>query len=205
MSITLLIIAATVLISLSGFNNRDFANKAIFSPYQIQESNEWYRFITSGFLHADFLHLAVNMYVLYMFGDILEQSFQALFGTFGPLLYLLLYLLAIPLSSITTYLKHRHNPMYRSLGASGAVSAVLFAYILIFPTSTLSLLFLPIQFPAVLLGVGYLIYSYVMGKRGGDNINHEAHFYGALFGIAFTLVLEPRLALLFVDQVRGLL
>lgn len=205
MSITLLIIISTVLISIGGFNNRDFRYKAIFYPFQVHGQNEWYRFITSGFLHADWLHLGVNMYVLYMFGESLEDTFTAIFGPFGNLIYLLLYLLAIPLSSITTYFKHRENPNYMSLGASGAVSAVLFSFILIYPGASLYLLFIPIPIPAIVLGVGYLIYSYVMGKQGRDNVNHEAHLYGALFGLVFTLVLEPRLGLLFFEQVKQLL
>lgn len=205
MSLTLIIIVATVLISLSGFNNRDFRYKAIFYPYQVHENKEWYRFLTSGFIHADWLHLIVNMYVLYIFGESLEVTYAQLFGPFGNLLYVLLYLFAIPLSSITTYIKHRENPSYMSLGASGAVSAVLFSFILLYPTASLSLLFIPIQFPAVVLGVGYLIYSYVMGRQGRDNVNHEAHFYGAVFGFVFPLVLEPQLFLRFVDEIQTLL
>lgn len=205
MSITLFIIIATVLVSLPGFNNANFRYQLMMIPSRAYYEKEYYRLITSGFLHADGLHLFVNMWVLFIFGGPLEDASRQLFGPMGPIIYLLMYLLAIPAANLTTFFKYKSVSHYASLGASGAVSAVLFAYILIHPTSSLYLLLIPIPVNAVIMGLLYLGYSYYMSKRGGDHINHEAHFYGALFGIAFYLVLEPALIHYFFTAIQTLL
>ena len=203
--LTILLIAVTVIISIKGFSDAMFRAKAMFYPYDIKERNEWYRFLTSGFLHADWLHLIVNMYVLYLFGRQLEDAYIQLLDSWGRLVYLLMYLTAIPIANISTYIKHKDYSGYAALGASGAVSAVVFANILIWPDMSLMLLFLPIPMPAIVLGLLYLLYSYIMSRRGGDNINHEAHFYGAIYGFLFTLVLEPRLFNLFIQKIQNLI
>ena len=201
-TITLLIIAFTALVSIKGFSDTGFRHKLIFNPYIIKNDKEYFRFLTSGFLHADWIHLFVNMYVLYIFGTYLEAIYDNIFEKGGRLLYILMYLSAIVMANISTYFKWKESPTYNALGASGAVSAVLFATILFDPTQKLILLFLPIPMPAVLLGGLYLVYSIIMSRRGGDNINHEAHFYGALYGFLFTGMLRPHLFLSFFEQVK---
>lgn len=200
MSITLLIIIATVVISISAFNNHELRYKAIFYPYNIKRANEWYRFITSGFLHNDLIHLAVNMFVLYSFGPYLESVYEHQYGYKGRILFVLFYMAAIALANVSTYYKHQNNEYYRSLGASGAISAVVFAFIFFQPQASLMLIFLPIPINAVIMGVLYLVYSFYMGRRGGDNINHEAHLYGAIFGFVFNAIIHPRLIGAFWEQ-----
>ena len=205
MSITLIILILTVLVSIQGFSNNDFRYKTMLIPTRVFNNKEYHRVLTSGFLHADWMHLFVNMWVLYIFGRPLEEASRIVFGEYGHLLFLVMYLLAIPAASLSTLFKHKDNAYYASLGASGAVSAVLFAYILLYPTSSLYLLLIPIPVNAVIMGVLYLLYSYYMARRGGDHINHDAHFYGAIFGVLFYLVLKPKLALYFVEQIQSLL
>ncbi len=205
MSITLIIIIATAIVSIQGFSNASFRHRYMLLPYDVHHHRQWERMITSGFLHADWGHLLVNLYVLFIFGAKLENAYQILFGTGGKVLYVVMYLLAIVAANLSTYYRHRDNSWYASLGASGAVSAVLFGYILVYPSSSLMLLFLPIPVNAVIMGVLYLVYSYFMSQRGSDNINHAAHFYGALFGVAFLLVLKPSLILYFWEQILALL
>ncbi|MEX0965692.1 MAG: rhomboid family intramembrane serine protease [Bacteroidia bacterium] len=200
---TLIIIVLTCLLSIPAFSNGALMYKLIFNPYQIQQRNEYYRFLTSGFLHANWMHLIFNMLVLYWFGANVEFEFFRHFDEKGNLLYILLYLLAIVCSSIFTFFKHKDDPHYNSLGASGAVSAVVFASILFQPFADLCLYGL-LCLPGILFGAAYLAYSWHMSKRGGDNINHDAHFYGAVFGIVFTIVLEPQIGLDFINKFRGL-
>ncbi|MFI5170799.1 MAG: rhomboid family intramembrane serine protease [Chitinophagales bacterium] len=204
-SVTLLIIILTAITSILAFGNPAIRGTALFYPYAIRERNEWFRFITSGFIHADFLHLAVNMFVLYMFGETLEKIYlPAFFGSSAKLVYIAIYLLGMVVSDIPSYFKHRHDPTYRGLGASGAVAAVLFAVILIGPfTGAISLMLIPIPMPPIVFGVLYLIYSAYMGKAGKDNVNHDAHFYGALFGFIFPGILKPELFTLLIDQIQN--
>lgn len=197
-NITTLIIIITVGISLLAFERKDIMNKLIFNPYVIDVHKQWYRFISHGFIHADFMHLFVNMFVLYGFGRIVEASFTILFGDMGIVGYILLYLSAIGIASISSYIKHKSDPGYNSLGASGATSAVLYASIALNPWSELSLYFIPM--PGIVFGVLYLIYSSYMARRGGDYINHDAHIYGAIFGFLYTILLKPQLALDFVQK-----
>jgi membrane associated rhomboid family serine protease len=204
-SITLIIIIVTVLISLSGFSKPEFLYKAIFYPFQIKRNKEYFRFLTSGFIHADWLHLIVNMYVLYGFGRLVEVYLSFYFGVMSKLIYLLLYLSAIIISSLSTYFKQQDNAHYTSLGASGAVSAIVFATILFNPMGKIALIFIPIGIPGIVLGGLYLIYSYIMGQRSSDRINHEAHFYGAVYGMLFMVVLKPQLITLFFQQITNAL
>lgn len=188
MSITLLIIIITVIVSLIAFNNQDVMNKCIFYPPAITNNNQWYRFITSGFIHADYAHLFFNMYSFYSFGMMVESAFGELFGFKARALYLLFYLSALIVSSIPTYLKNKDNSFYQSLGASGAVSAIVFASMVLDPTSKIQLMFIPIGIPAVLFGIVFLFISAWLDKRGGGHINHSAHLFGALYGVVFMVV-----------------
>lgn len=201
MSITLYLILITSALSIWAFTDRGLMDKLIFSPYAISRGNEHWRFLTSGFLHANWMHLFFNMFVLYFFGRVVERYYQMAFGEQATLFYLLLYGLGIVCSSIFTYFRHKDDPTYRSLGASGAVSSVLFASIIFQPLQEMCLYFI-LCLPSIIFGVAYLVYSVYMGRKGQDNVNHDAHFFGAVFGIVFTIVLEPEVVMHFIDQFR---
>ncbi len=187
--ITYILIGITVLISLMSFSNETLMSKLIFNPYVIDKRNQYYRFITAGFIHADFFHLFFNMYALFLFGGIVENKLIDLFGINGIWIYLLLYISALVMSSTFSYYKYKENPHYNALGASGAVSAVLFASIIIYPSMKLMIMPIPIPISSYILGPLYLAYSYYMGRNGKDNIGHDAHFFGAIWGIIFILIL----------------
>ena len=175
----------TGLLSWQAFEKPEMMQKMLFRPTLINDRKEYYRFLSSGFIHANFTHLLVNMWVLYQFGQISEGMFGFLFGDFmGRFVFLFFYLSAIVISSIPTYLRHQDNYSYSALGASGATSALVFTYILYEPWQ----MFIFPPLPAIVLGVGYLIYSSYMDKRGTDNIGHNAHFTGAIYGISFTIL-----------------
>lgn len=196
---TLYIIIITAAISLLCFNNKEVYQKLILNPYRAKHNKEWYRLLTSGFMHADFMHLFVNMFVVYSFGNAVEYYYSAAFGAMGKWVYILLYLTAIVAANASTQFKYQTNSYYNSLGASGAVSAVVFTSILFAPFSKIYLYGI-IGLPGILLGIIYLVYSYYMAKKQSDNTNHEAHFYGAVYGIAFTLVLKPDVFSFFIRQ-----
>ena len=199
-SITTLLIGITVAASLYAWNKPEILQKWIFNPYKIQANGEYYRFLTSGFIHQDYMHLLFNMITLYFFGTAIEQIYTIIFGGAGIWIFLGEYLVAIVISSITTYTKHRDNPGYNSLGASGGVSAILFSSILFQPTSTL-LLFFVIPIPAFILGALFLLYSYQQGRQGVGGINHDAHLLGALFGLVFTIAIQPQVINIFIEQI----
>lgn len=199
-SITLILVIITVITSLLAWNNQQLSRRWIFNPYTIAKYNQYFRFITSGFIHANWVHLLFNVFMLYMFGEIIEQYFSYLLGASGKIIFVAFYISAIIISSITTFLKHKHNPGYNSLGASGGVSAILFSYIVFAPMQDLCLYGL-LCLPGIFWGAVYLIYSYYMARRGGDNINHDAHFMGAAFGIVFTLLIYPQAILKFIHEV----
>jgi len=200
MEITVIIIAVTVLVSIIGFSNEPFFNKLKFNPYDVKHSNQWYRFFTYGFLHAGWVHLLINMFVFYSFGRLVEMAYRAMFNTKYILYYLLLYVGALLLSVIPAFGKHKNDVFYNSVGASGAVSAVLFASILIAPLEKIYLFFIPVGIPAVLFGFFYLGYEYWMSRRAKDNIGHDAHFCGAVFGLLFTILMKPSILLHFLNQ-----
>jgi membrane associated rhomboid family serine protease len=189
-NITVVIIIVTVLVSLAGFNNKRTIDSLIFYPPAINRG-QWYRFFTSGAIHADIPHLAFNMLSLYFFGPAVEHQMQKHFGDAGIWLYVLLYVSALFFSILPTYLKHRDSSYYRSLGASGAVSAILFAGFLVAPTIEVTLIFLPFfDIPGFVFGPLYLLFSAYLDRKGGDNINHSAHIWGALYGVAFLLIVS---------------
>jgi membrane associated rhomboid family serine protease len=187
LTITLIIIIITGIISFTAFSNQKIINDLIFYPPAITQQKQWYRFFTCGLIHADITHLLFNMFSLYMFGEFVERSFSSpiLFAEKGKLLYLVMYLLALFVCLIPTFFKHKNDYYYRSLGASGAVSAVVFAGILFDPTAKLGFFFIPPVIPGYIFGPLYLILSTWLEKRSQDNINHSAHIWGALFGIIF--------------------
>lgn len=199
MTLTLSIIGANVLVSLICFASPQLFSQLAFSPYDIKQRNQWYRFVTSAFVHADLFHLLINMFVLFSFGRNLEFYYDNVFGAKGQIYFISLYVLAIIVAHLRSFNRHQHDPGYRSVGASGAVAAVLFANILFDPMGTIYLYAIPL--PAILVGVGYVAYEYFMGRRQSDNVNHDAHLYGAIFGFLFTIVLKPALAADFVASI----
>ncbi|MCT4582452.1 MAG: rhomboid family intramembrane serine protease [Flavobacteriales bacterium] len=202
LSVTLVIVAITVLVSLAAFNNQDLTNQLIFSPYQAKHQNEWWRAITHGFIHADHMHLFFNMYVLYNFGDLIEQTLIYIYGsTTGMLYFVGMYVGGLLFATLPSMRKHSDNPMYRSLGASGAVSTVLFAFIIYYPSEKLSLLFIPIGIPAYIFGALYLAFETYSNKNGRTNIAHDAHIAGALFGVLYVIVLDFDNLARFVSQI----
>jgi membrane associated rhomboid family serine protease len=198
-NITLYIIIITGLISITGFRNGKLVDELIFWPPAINKKYQYYRFITCGLIHADYMHLIFNMVTLYFFGSIMEIYYQGQLGL-QKWYYLALYIGALIVSNIPTYIKHRNDYNYRSLGASGAVSAVLFAFILLKPWQQIIVLVFPV--PAILYGGLFLVYSVYMSKKGGSNVNHDAHFYGALFGILFTIAVRPDVVDIFLNELR---
>lgn len=200
MTITLAIIIITCLISFTSFNRPEQVDKLSFWPYMVNERKQFYRFLTSGFVHADYMHLFFNMLTLWFFGRTIENAFAMIFG--DKLHFVLLYLLGLVLPDISTYFKYKNVYGYRSIGASGAVSAILFSAILLSPWSQLLVFFIPL--PAVVYGVLFLAYSAYMSKRGGDGINHDAHFWGAVLGLVYPLIFRPELGKLFVQQLMSI-
>lgn len=202
MNIAYIIIALNVIISLLAFNNRDIISKTIFNPYQIIHRKEWWRLFSSGFIHADFYHLLANMLVLFFFGPTLVEQFSTeyLYGKMGSTIFAIMYISSIAVSSLRTLYKNINNPAYNALGASGAVSSVLFIYILLFPTNLLYLYGI-VPIPAILVGIGYLYYSSKMASKGLDNINHDAHFDGAIYGLAFIILSKPKTVVNFLYQI----
>lgn len=197
MSITLFIVIACVLASVSAFNNRDLFFKLDFQPYMIDKKGEWYRFVSHAFIHADWGHLVINMFVLYQFGKFVEGAFATLFPGKWILYYILLYLGGILFATLPGYARHRSNYQYHGVGASGAVSAVVYAYILIDPMASLGIIFIPISMPAWLFGLIYLGVEYYLDKNAKSNIAHSAHYFGAIYGLILTFILEPQLLLRF--------
>jgi membrane associated rhomboid family serine protease len=175
-----------------------------FNAYAIRHHGQGWRFFTYGLIHADWVHLFINMFVLYSFGKAVIDAYHFYFDMKGYMFYLLLYVGGIVFSVLFDFGKHKDDMYYNAVGASGAVSAVLFASILLYPTGTVMLFPIPFPLPSVLFGAFYLIYSAVMARRAKDNIGHNAHFWGAVFGIVFTVALKPNLAISFYKQVMGL-
>lgn len=196
LTLSISIIVITCLISIPAFNNGKMVDDLSMWPYMVKERNQYYRFITSGFVHGDFMHLGFNMLTLYFFGSGIENAFALLFGS--KLYFLFFYVLALILSDMPTFIKHRNHSYYRTIGASGAVSAVVFAAILFAPWNNIYVYF--IRVPAIVYGVLYLGYTIYMSRgENRDGINHDAHLWGAVVGILFPIVYKPELASYFLE------
>lgn len=200
-SLTVILIIMTSIISFQAFNSPIRKQQLVFHPASVKEFGQWHRFLTHGFIHADWGHLILNMYVLYIFGEPLESYFNMVLGpAMGRIGYLFMYITAIVISSIPAYVRHQDNHGYAALGASGATSAVVFGFILFHPWQWF--LFPPL--PAIIFGIGYLWYSSYMDKRGTDNIGHNAHFWGSVYGLLFTVssmaFAKPAMLQFFIDR-----
>lgn len=197
------LIGLTVLVSLQAFNNPQLKSQLIFHPAAIQNRKEYYRFLTHGFIHANPMHLFFNMWALLIFGPWVERIFiQFVFGDemLGRIAFLFFYLAAIVAASMVDYQRHKNNYGYAALGASGAVAAMVWPYIMFVPWSWF--IFPPL--PAIFIGIGYIVYSHYMDRRGGTNIGHNAHLWGAIFGLVVYLALiftkAPVLWEIFITQ-----
>ncbi len=211
MILTYVIIAITSITSIIAFPEQvrsidsirrpEWFEKYLFNGLSVVKYKEYYRMISYGFIHANWMHLFFNMLTLYFFGGVVEQVFGMIFPRFGGLMYVLFYIVAIGVSTIHDLIIHKNHSYYNAVGASGAVSAVLFAAILFMPNSKLYLFFIPIPITAWIFGILYLIYSAYMAKKQMDNIGHNAHFWGAVFGFVFPIIIKPQLLLLFFEQI----
>ncbi len=191
---TLIIIAITCLVSFAAFSDPNLLRRLILWPPAVERDKQYYRLITYGLIHADGQHLLFNMITLYFFGRAMED-FYALY--LGPLGFAIFYVGGLVISILPTFIANRNNSSYRSLGASGGVSAVLFAFILLHPWSKIIVFVVPM--PALVYAILYIVYSIYMDQRRSDNVNHSAHLWGAAYGIAFTVVMEPRVISVFLN------
>lgn len=193
-SVTMVITAFVSIISIYAFSKPSIYQKLIMNPFIVGRMKQYYRMLTSGFIHADWAHLLFNMFAFYSFGIVIERMLDGWHLA-------LLFLFGIVISIIPTYYKFKEVPHYNALGASGGVSAVVFCYIIFNPLNKLMILPIPIPIDAFILGILYLIYSYYRDKSSGDNINHSAHLYGALFGIVYAFVVAPEIASQFFNKI----
>ena len=185
MTVTIILIVLNAAVSLAAlYGPGVLLEKGMLRPYRTVRMQTWYEVITSGFLHASLTHLIVNMFVLFFFGAVMEQ-------VLGVYHFLALYFSGLVFSSIPSFISHRNNPDYATIGASGAVESVLFSYIFVFPTEKIILILLPIPIPAWVFGIAFLAYSIYEGKRGAGNVNHAAHIAGAIWGILYLILFVP--------------
>ena len=200
-TITGIILLATCVWSYVAEENPHRKIKWLMNPGWIARRKEYHRFLTSGFIHDGYMHLVFNMIALYSFGLNVEGVFLDNYGEFGALIFLIFYLSAMVFADLPDYFKYRHTDLYNALGASGAVSAVVFASILYNPLNGVFLFLIPIPIPGFIFAALYLFYSDYMAKHGNDNIGHTAHFYGSIYGIAFCVLLDPQVVVLFFRQI----
>ncbi len=189
--LNILIIIATSGVSIMAFSNYQLFDKLKFNAYQIKHNNEIWRFFSYALVHGGWMHLIINMLVLWSFGDIVEKYFRFSFGIKGELYFVLLYIAGIIFSTLQDFYKNKDNYYYNAVGASGAVSAIVFASILIHPGGSIFVFPIPIPIPSWLFGILYLVYSAYMAKKGIDNVGHSAHFWGAVVGIVFMIFVAP--------------
>lgn len=205
--ITYIIIAATAIISIMAFSNNALMHRLIFYPPAVKQG-QWYRLFTYGILHADYTHLIFNMFTLFFFGMDIERAFKATFGMqTGSIYYILLYVSALPFSILPTYFKHKNNQSYHGLGASGSVSAIIFAYILINPMNFMGIMFIPIWLPAFIFGIIFVAVSLYLDKKQSGGINHSAHIAGSVYGVIFMVAVFAIMANInlvseFVNKIR---
>ncbi len=199
--ITLVLIAVTCLVSILCFTGTLDTNKLVFNAYSVWHRKEWHRMLTHGLVHGGWGHLFFNMLTLYFFGKVVEQYFALTFGgTLGCVLYIVLYVSAIAVSSVWDLVKFRNDWNYNAVGASGAVSAILFASILFEPKMGIYIYLIPIPVPGYIFAPLYLLYCWYMAKRNMDNIGHTAHFWGAVYGLVFPLICRPEFFRHFLSQ-----
>lgn len=182
--LTYILMGITIVTSLMAFASPKVMNDFIFYPPAVTQRKQWWRFISCGFIHADYAHLGFNMLSYYFFGKMVEDTFEAILGSKGKMLYIGLYITALVISLLPTYFKHKNDQHYASLGASGAVSAIIFAGICINPAGKLGMFIGP-EIPGFIFGPLYLVGCVIMDRRKRDNINHSAHFWGAVYGVVF--------------------
>jgi membrane associated rhomboid family serine protease len=199
--ITYAIIGITCLISYYAFSRPQVMADLMMTPYLIRQRGQYFRFISSGFIHNGTSHLLWNMFSFFIFGGSMELMLKGLFGGVGSLYFILLYLMGIVVSDLPTYFKQKNNPSYHALGASGGVASVIFASILLRPLSDICL-YVVFCLHGFILGTLYLGFSYYQGRKANDNINHDAHLYGALFGLVFLAVIYPRSLLIFTEYIK---
>ena len=201
--ITLIILAITVAVSILCFSRQEAFDKLKFSAYRVWHRRQWYQMLSYGLVHGGWGHLLFNMITLYCFGRIVEQYFTAAFGgTSGPVFYIVLYVTALAVSSIGDLIKFRDDPSYSAVGASGAVSAILFAAILFEPKMGIYIYLIPVPVPAYIFAPIYLVYCIVMARKNMDNIGHSAHFWGAVYGLVYPLLLRPDIFTHFLNQLQ---
>ncbi len=203
MSITVIIVVLTVVVSIMAINDKDLKYKLTFSPYSVKHHNRWWLVFTHGVVHADYTHLAMNMFTLYFLGEGVEYFMMGYFGSKGALLYVLLYLGGLAFATVPAFVKHSEDPGYLSLGASGAVSAVVFAFIMFAPLEKLYI-YGAIPIPGILVGVGFLIFESYANRHQRTNIAHDAHLAGAIFGALFLVVVDYRIAIHFVNEITSI-
>ena len=198
------IIIITSVISIMAFSNPELMSRLQFNAYAIKNNKQGWRFFTYGLVHAGWAHLAINMFVFWSFGKIVFFLYQLHFGKLGILYFLLLYVGGIMFSVLFDYRRHKNDPWYNAVGASGAVAAVVFASIILYPSGGVYLFFIPIEIPSPIFGILYLVYSAYMARRGRDNIGHDAHFWGSIYGVVLTVALKPQLFLDFIHQLGNI-
>lgn len=203
MSITLIIVVLTVIVSIMAINDNDLKYKLTFSPYSVKHHNRWWLVFTHGLIHADYTHLSMNMFTLYFLGQGLEGKMIDLFGIKGQFYYVLLYLGGLVFATIPSFYKHSDNPGYLSLGASGAVSSVVFGFILLLPLTPLMMMFIPIPIPGYIFGIGFLVFESYANRKARTNIAHDAHLAGAVFGALFLIVIDPSILVDFFHKVSS--
>ncbi len=198
--ITYVLMGLAIIVSLKGFNDAHFTDQYLYKPYNVKHHKEYYRIISHQFLHADPTHLIFNMIGLYFFGPVVEDIFRIDYGMIGGgTVFLVFFLLGGIFSTTIPYLRHKDNDLYRSLGASGAVSAIIFAGILFRPDMQMGLIFLPIFIPSYIFGPLYLLVEFLSDRYGKSRIAHDAHIGGALFGILFVLITNIDRVKLFIN------
>lgn len=204
MSQTVILMIIIGLVSFVAWKQPAKMEKWILNPYKAFHNKEYFRFITSGFIHANWGHLIFNLFTLFFFGRNVEYTFIGLMGpATGILAFWILFITAVVVSDLPSFFKFRNIPNYNSLGASGGVSAFVFSSIIFYPLQPIYIMFIPIGIPGFILGALYLLYSYYQGKQLGDNINHDAHLFGALYGVLFTVILFPQSISLFFEQIKN--